>query len=254
VFNLLSESNLTRSTRRRAVALSVFAHVVSTAILIVFHIVYAASVPVRFVTELEVGRSTGGTLYLPFAGVTGTRASLEPRRISVPRSVAVLADATLTPIPTEIQDLAGSEVPDPGRLPLIPAIHTMEPAVLGVNPPEPIPELEALEKPAPPPDESEKPVVKIGGRVVPAKIVSQQAPIYPENARRARVEGAVTLNAVVSTQGILQEIRIVSGHPLLVEAALDCVRKWRYRPGTLNEQAIEMPITIRVVFKLNFTQ
>jgi periplasmic protein TonB len=172
--------------------------------------------------------------------------------MSVPRSVEGLADATLTRIPTQIQDLAGNEVPDPGRLPLIPAIHTMEPPVLGVTPPEPIPELELADKPASPPDESEKPIVKVGGRVAAAKIISQQAPIYPENARRARVEGAVTLNAVVSSQGILQEIRVVSGHPLLVEAALDCVRKWRYRPGTLNEQAIEMPITIRVVFVLNF--
>jgi protein TonB len=60
------------------------------------------------------------------------------------------------------------------------------------------------------------------------------------------------LNAVVSVQGVLKEIQIVSGHPLLVQAAVDCVRNWRYRPGTLNEQIIEMPITIRVDFALIF--
>ena len=233
-----------------------FAHVVSTAILIVFHIVYAASVPVRFVTELEVAKASGGVLYLPLAPVTAPSATTKTRKISVPPIVdamaAAIPDATTTPIPTGIQDLAGNETLDPGRLPLVPVIHTMEPRVLAVNPPEPLPEPEPPKKPPSVPEESEKTIVKVGGRVVPAQIISQQKPIYPENARRARVEGAVTLNAIVSTEGTLQEIRVVSGHPLLVEAALDCVRKWRYRPGTLNEQAIEMPLTIRVVFVLNF--
>jgi protein TonB len=179
----------------------------------------------------------------------------EVRRISLGPPVDAIPDMIPTPIPTEIQGLAANEALDPGRLPLapvVPAIHTMEPPILALNPPEPVPESEPLKNSPSVIEESEKPIVKVGGRVVPAQIISQLKPIYPENARRARVEGAVILNAIVSREGTLQEVRVVSGHPLLTEAALDCVRKWRYRPGTLNEQPIEMPITIRVVFVLNF--
>jgi len=88
--------------------------------------------------------------------------------------------------------------------------------------------------------------------VVPAEIILKESPVYPDSARRAGVQGAVVLNAVVTTQGVLRDIQVVSGHPLLVNAALDCVRKWRYRPGTLNEQPIDMPVNIRVQFVLNF--
>jgi periplasmic protein TonB len=252
VFNLLSESNLTRSARRRALTLSVFVHVVSTAIIVVFHIVHAASVPVRFVTELEVARASSGPLYLPRAPVIAPTAKTEVRRISLGPPVDAIPDTIPTPIATEIQGLAGNDALDPGRLPVVPAIHTMEAPTIVLNPPEPVPEPEPLKNYPSVPEEPAKTIVRVGGRVIPPQIISQQKPIYPENARRARVEGAVTLSGIVSSEGTLQEIRVVSGHPLLIEAALDCVRKWRYRPGTLNEQPIEMPITIRIVFVLNF--
>ena len=146
-----------------------------------FQFVYAASVPVRFVTELDLGRRSSGTLYVPL-----TLTSATPARRKV--LAYPTTDAVLTPIPTEIQDLAGNEVLDPGHLPMVPAIPGMEPPVLGVNPPEPVLEPEPPEKPASLSDDSKAPLVRVGGRVVPAQIVFQQPPIYPENARRARVQ------------------------------------------------------------------
>ena len=92
-----------------------------------FQFVYAASIPVRFVTELDLGRRSSGTLYIP---LTTTSATPDRRKVFVYPT----ADAVLTPIPTEIQDLPGNEVLDPGRLPMVPgAIPGMEPPVLGVN-------------------------------------------------------------------------------------------------------------------------
>ena len=227
--------------------MSVFLHVASTTIAILVQLVYPASVRARFVTEVEVGSPNYGILYMPLTVKNVKRDGL---KVSVHPS----ADAPLTPMPTEIAAPGENDDLGVGRVPMVSLIPTVEPSVmqpsiLEVNPPEPVP------NPEPPPlstTEPEKPVVKIGGRVVAAEIIRKESPVYPEAARRAGVQGAVVLNAIVNTRGILQEIQIVSGHPLLIKAALDCVRKWRYRPGTLNEQVIDMPIVIRVQFMLNF--
>ena len=125
------------------------------------------------------------------------------------------------------------------------------PPALELNPPKPYSDSNASVTPSVE-EHVDTPPVRIGGRLVQAEPMFNDPPVYPEVARRARVEGPVVLNAVVTVQGALNEIEIVSGHPLLVQAALDAVRKWRYRPGTLNEQTIEMPITIRVNFVLKY--
>jgi TonB family protein len=75
-------------------------------------------------------------------------------------------------------------------------------------------------------------------------------PIYPPLARMARVDGAVTLRATVGTDGKVQEVQIISGNPLLVQAAVDAVRQWRYKPSELNNRPVVVETHIVVNFRL----
>jgi TonB family protein len=238
--------------------LSVILHVASTTIAILFQLVYPASVRARFfATEVEVAKPN--RVYMAVATVNvppdRRKVSVRPTTDAVPTpahddtTLTKIPDATLTPIPTEIEAPAENDAPGMQGFTMVSAIPALEPSVFDVHPPEPVPEPEPPASSSSAPD---KPVVKIGGRVVQAEIIRKVSPVYPEAARRAGVQGAVVLNAVVNKQGILEEIQIVSGHPLLIKAALDCVHKWRYRPGTLNENVIDMPVVIRVQFVLNY--
>ena len=80
--------------------------------------------------------------------------------------------------------------------------------------------------------------------------VERVEPVYPDLARRVRIEGTVILEAVLGTDGRLHEIRVLSGHPLLAPAALDAVRRWVYHPALLNGEPVEVVTPIRVTFTL----
>jgi len=76
-------------------------------------------------------------------------------------------------------------------------------------------------------------------------------PVYPPLARSARIQGQVVLAAIISKAGTIQHLQVLSGHPMLVNAALDAVSQWRYRPYVLNGEVIEVETQITVNFKLN---
>jgi protein TonB len=67
----------------------------------------------------------------------------------------------------------------------------------------------------------------------------------------ARVEGTVVLAAAISASGAIENLRVVSGHPMLQRAAMDAASNWRYRPFLLNGQPVEVETTIHVIFTLN---
>lgn len=93
--------------------------------------------------------------------------------------------------------------------------------------------------------------IRVGGQVQAAKIVDQLRPIYPPLAKQARIQGTVRLEAIISRQGLIENLRVVSGHPLLIQSALDAVRQWRYQPTLLNAEPVEVVTTIDVVFTLS---
>jgi len=112
----------------------------------------------------------------------------------------------------------------------------------------------------PPPPPPEKPKIaavekkpdrlKIGGVVLEAKILMRVIPVYPPLARQTRVQGTVLLVGVIARDGTVQELSVVSGHPLLVKAAVDAVRQWVYRPTLLNGDPVEVVAPIEVRFTL----
>jgi protein TonB len=103
--------------------------------------------------------------------------------------------------------------------------------------------------PPPPPANTMK-RIQLGGNVQAAKILAQPQPTYPALAVQARIEGNVVLHAIIDREGRVSELQVVSGHPLLVQAALDAVRRWRYQPTELNHEPVEVDTTITVSFVL----
>jgi len=104
---------------------------------------------------------------------------------------------------------------------------------------------------APPPPKEAPQRIQRGGNVQAALLVNKVQPLYPPLARQTRISGTVRLHAIISKTGVIQELSVISGHPLLVRAALDAVQQWRYRPTLLNGEPVEVDTTIDVIFSLN---
>jgi periplasmic protein TonB len=93
--------------------------------------------------------------------------------------------------------------------------------------------------------------VHVGGKVQQAMLLHQKMPVYPQLARAARVSGTVVLAAVIAKDGSVQKLQLISGPPLLVEAALSAVRQWIYKPTLLNGEPVEVITEITVNFTLS---
>jgi protein TonB len=104
-----------------------------------------------------------------------------------------------------------------------------------------------------------EPVKPAAATVTPPRITSLKMaspihrvdPIYPVIAKQARVSGVVELLGVLGTDGRIHELKVLRGHPLLVNAAVEAVRQWIYEPAVLNGQAVEVSAPITVTFILN---
>lgn len=83
-----------------------------------------------------------------------------------------------------------------------------------------------------------------------ASLINQVKPVYPPLARQARVSGVVILEAVIGKDGSIAEVKVISGHPLLQQAAIDAVSQWKYKPTLLNNEPVEVQTTVTVTFSL----
>jgi len=102
----------------------------------------------------------------------------------------------------------------------------------------------------PPPPKPNVTRTRVGGAVQAAKLVNRVQPMYPPLARQTRISGTVKLHAIISKDGAVRELQVVSGHPLLVQSALDAVKQWRYQPTLLNGEPVEVDTEIDVIFSL----
>lgn len=91
-------------------------------------------------------------------------------------------------------------------------------------------------------------IVNVSAGVAAGLLLRSTPPAYPAIAKSAHVSGTVVLQATISNTGTVANLRVLSGPPMLRQAALDAVRTWRYRPYLLDNQPIEMQTTINVVF------
>ena len=157
----------------------------------------------------------------------------------LPRSAPRAFPTTLSPLPPE-EETVGTpddvEGPETG---------------LPEGPPGGIPGAPGTGRPGPGTDLLTEPP-RPGGDIHAPDLVRRVEPIYPETARRARLEGLVVLDAVIAVTGDIEDVRVVkSAGPLLDSAAAEAVRRWKYRPATLNGRAVRVLLSVSVSFRLH---
>lgn len=158
---------------------------------------------------------------------------------TVPDKVAILSDAEL---PVDSSGVPGG-------------LQGGVPGGTGTSADSLFKSLQARSEPRPPVVKAEPPAViprlQVGGQVQAGKLIYGPKPLYPPLALRTRTEGTVQLTAVIGRDGTVQNLSVVSGHPLFVQAALEAVRQWRYAPTLLNGDPVEVVSPITVTFSLN---
>jgi TonB family protein len=92
--------------------------------------------------------------------------------------------------------------------------------------------------------------IPVGGEVKQAVLISSVPPVYPQMARTQRVGGDVKIDALIDEHGRVSSMKVVSGPAMLYQAAQDALRQWKYRPATLNGQAVSMHLLVTIQFKL----
>jgi protein TonB len=93
--------------------------------------------------------------------------------------------------------------------------------------------------------------VRVSAGVTEGLLVRQIRPTYPPLAKQARIQGHVILQAIINKSGQVENLRLVSGHPMLAPAAIEAVKQWKYRPYLLNNEPVEVETTVDVNFSLS---
>jgi periplasmic protein TonB len=92
--------------------------------------------------------------------------------------------------------------------------------------------------------------VRVSAGVTSGLLIRKVNPVYPPLARQARISGTVILRAVISKDGSIENLSLVSGHPMLAPAAIDAVKQWKYKPYLLNGEPVEVDTEVQVNFTL----
>jgi protein TonB len=178
-----------------------------------------AAAPVRALVRPKVSLLESGKLYAP--------------RV-IPKRIEIVKETQAAAVPAGV---AGGV---PGGVPGGTLGGVLGGILSSANPP--------LSPPPPPPSpvKSNRPF-RVGGNVQAPQLIRDMQPIYPPLARQTRTQGVVILDCVIDAQGNVTQMKLVSGHPLLVPAAFDAVRQWKYRPTLLNgvPVAVEMEVTVK---------
>ncbi len=165
---------------------------------------------------------------------------------AIPKEIAMIKEEELPPPMSGAVGVVGG-VPGgvPGGTPggVIGGIIGGIPTAAPPPPPPPV----KVEEKKPPPVQR----IRVGGNVQQANLIKQPKPAYPPLAKQARIQGTVRFNAIIGKDGTIQNLQLVSGHPLLVPSAQEAVRQWVYRPTLLNGEPVEVQTQIDVNFTLS---
>ena len=93
--------------------------------------------------------------------------------------------------------------------------------------------------------------VRVSQGVTSGLLIRKIQPAYPPLARQARIQGNVLLQAEISKDGTIENLRLISGHPMLAPAAIEAVKQWKYKPYILNGEPVEVDTQITVIFSLS---
>ena len=104
--------------------------------------------------------------------------------------------------------------------------------------------------PPPPPKPMKRDLIRVNGNIQESKLIKSVQPTYPALAKRARVQGNVTLRITIDEEGNVIDTSVIEGHPLLNDAAISAVRQWKYSPTFVNEKPVQVTATVTVKFNL----
>jgi len=185
-----------------------------------------------------------------------TTANSAPARTSPPAPVAPVPAPVESRRETASHDSAPVE--EPAKKPALGEVHLAAPVVRGSGEGqasgEPLPAVET-------PDANsgadaltgvarqKGPAVPVGGDVKTAQLIKAVPPVYPQMARSQRVTGNVTLDALIDADGNVAQVKVISGPPVLHQAALEAVKQWKYTPAQLNGNATASHLTVTVQFR-----
>jgi protein TonB len=236
MFNELIESTTEKKKTNTSwsVVISAAVQVLLLGVIVLIPLIYTQALPSAMLTTLLVAPPppppppppAPKTIIKPVARLIQSGKLMQPR--AIPKDVAVFKEAELPP------DVTANNNNQSGVFGGIPGQGLMS-------------EGSAL----PPPPKAAAPArIKQGGAVTAAAIIAQTKPNYPPLARQARIQGNVVLHAIIDKEGKVAQLEVVSGHPLLVQSALEAVKQWRYRPTQLNGDPVEVDTTITVTFSM----
>ncbi|HEY6308928.1 MAG TPA: energy transducer TonB [Candidatus Angelobacter sp.] len=227
--NLLESAPSGRKRKRWPIALAFSAEMVVGALLVALPLLSTGVISVSAHAPLV---ATLGRPDLPRESHPPASGGVSvPHPLIVPITTACLGGCLLNPHPAGTSDAPNPGPPDVGQ-------------------PNGIPDL-PFGGPAAPPElqqSKSKPPVLIS-HLAEAQLLTKVDPVYPHMAIVTGTQGEVRLHAIIAKDGSIESLNVISGHPMLVRAAADAVRQWRYRPYYLNGQAVEVETFITVNFK-----
>ncbi len=246
MFDDLLESSVRRPRTNKpwAVVVSVLVQAGFLAIVVLVPLIYTEALPRAMLTTLLVAPPPPPPPPPPPAATPVVRVKPVARLMqagvlraptAIPKNIAMIKEEELPPDVSAVGVVGGV----PGGVP-----GGQAGGVLGGI-------LGGVASGGPPPPRETPRRIRVGGQVQQAKLISQPRPIYPPLAKQARIQGTVRLQAIIDKDGSIVQLEVVSGHPLLVQSAMDAVRQWRYQPTLLNGEPVQVVTTIDVVFTLS---
>jgi periplasmic protein TonB len=228
----------TGNWKRASLPLAYTIEVMVIGLMIIIPLVYTEALPKASLAIAWIpSPSTAPPRATPLRRIVVPKVSmedLEKQPVLIPKTIAQFKRQPLPPS-------SGIEVP--GAMPEVPggpSVGVLSDMAEMIADPPPLPPLRA---------QTIKRIWR-GGVVERAMLIYGPKPNYPQLAKFARVHGTVRLEAVIATDGTIKNLKVKSGHPLLVKAALEAVEQWRYQPTLLNGQPVEVETEIDVNFAL----
>jgi periplasmic protein TonB len=230
----LMESGRTHPTRSKYWPfISLLVNVTGMVILIAWPLLHPEALPTQAIATLMVAPSPPPLPppAAPLPKMQTRSVALNPG-LQAPSRIPAQIKNVMEPAPPPSLQVAGIDDPEHSRGGLgnvLDSIGTGAPVIV-------------KQAPARPPS--------ISSGVMAGNLLSRTSPQYPAPARIAHIQGVVVLQATISRTGAIENLRVVSGPPMLRQAAIDAVQTWRYKPYLLNGDPVEVETTINVVFNL----
>ncbi len=247
----LIEDGKGRTQRASSLVISLITQVALMAILVIIPLIYFEALPMAQLSASLVAPPPPPPPPPPPAPAPVKVVKVAPRQFdqnrlmapkTIPKDVAMIKEDDLPPVAS-----AGVAGGVPGGVPGGVGGGVLGGIIGGIP--------NAAPPPPPPPKAVEKPKaperIRVGGNVQSAKLVRQPKPVYPPLAKQARIQGAVKFTAIIGKDGTIQNLQLISGHPLLVQSATEAVKQWVYQPTLLNGEPVEVITQIDVNFTLS---